>query len=83
MATDTEEEWWRVTANIRAVHDYAHMAGLLYRPTDGLVNIAVTLQPTKFPQELFKLVSEIQPDLNSLVDAVSRDVQFLTESLKK
>ena len=46
------------------------------------MNIAITLQPSKFPQELYDLAWSIQTDLNELIDAVSRDHEFLEESLQ-
>lgn len=88
MATSTDKEWWRDQANVHAIHHYAHMAGLLFKPPgkdgkDAITNIPVTLQPAKFPEELYQLVWQLQPDFNYLLDAVSRDTQFLEESLQK
>ena len=86
MATQAGEEWWRDEDNVLAIQHYAHLAGLLYhlpgRP-GVLGNIPLTLQPANFPKELFQLVWELQPQLNSLVDAVSRDTQFLSDSLSR
>ena len=83
----TAESWWRDPSHVQAVRHYAQMSGLLYRskPLDGnaAVNISVTLQPAKFPKELFDLVWSIQPDLNEVLDAVSRDLQFLEEALRR
>lgn len=90
--SDSEQsgsEWWLDPSNIQTIRHYAHLSGLLYRPPPGTlsdntaVNIAVTLQPRKFPKELFELVWDVQPDLNSLVDSVSRDLGFLQEALRR
>ena len=86
--TPPVSDWWQDPGNIRAIREYAHLAGLLVRSsTDNeenhsAMNIAVTLQPSKFPQELYDLAWSIQTDLNELIDAVSRDHEFLEESLQ-
>ena len=96
-SSDPDTGWWNDPAAIQAVRHYAHTAGLLYclppppPPTSSssrsantaAVNIAVTLQPSKFPKELYELAWAIQPDINSLVDAVSRDLDFLKEALDR
>ena len=94
MATSISEsdtEWWKDPATIQSIRHYAHMSGLLYCPPPSpdtsdatpAVNIAVTLQPSKFPKELFEVVRSLQPEINSLLDAVSRDVDFLKEALSR
>ena len=82
------QRWWESQANIESIRDYAIQQGLLIRasddPKDGrAVNIAVTLFPSKFPQELFELAYSIAPDINDMIDAVSRDHQFLESVLKR
>ncbi len=78
-------EWWEDPANIQAIRHHAHLSGLLYGskdlPLSCAVNMSVTLQPWDFPQELFHRVWSLQPDLNALMDAVSRDTEFLSEAL--
>lgn len=78
-------EWWEDPANVQAIRHHAHLSGLLYGskdlPLSCAVNMSVTLQPWDFPQELFHRVWSLQPDLNALMDAVSRDTEFLSEAL--
>ena len=85
-------EWWQNPHTVQAVRDYAHMAGLLHLSSTStgtgegdkyLTGVPITLQPSKFPQEFFELVWSIQPDLNDLMDAISRDHKFLTEALQR
>lgn len=47
------------------------------------VSIRLTLQPTKFPEELYREVWSIQPVVNELLDTVSRDQEFLEEALDR
>lgn len=94
MATTTtsessDGEWWKDPTTIQAVRQYAQLAGLLYCPlpnsiaNTSTVNVTITLHPSKFPKELYDFVWEIQPHMNSLVDAVSRDHDFLKEALDR
>ena len=80
------KEWFQ--EDLEAIRDCAFISGLLLRsstnPNDFTVkNIAVNITPSPFPAELYQLAVEIQPALNLLVDAVSRDHAFLEESLKR
>ena len=86
-STIESEDWWNGHAVAKSVREFAHLAGLLIRPSStscdqSAVNFNVTLTPTKFPQDLFELVMSIQPDLNLLFDSVSGDLEFLEESLQ-
>lgn len=80
-----ETPWWKDKSNLQAARHYAHLKGLLYRSriaTDNsAVNSPLTLQPCDFPQELYEKIWALQPAVNSLVDAVSRDLGFLEEAL--
>lgn len=86
-ATTDSSPWWRDEANLASVRHYAHMSGLLYRSRvlkdNSAVNITVTLQPWRYPEELFQLVWDVQPDLNAAIDAMSRDLKFLEEALER
>ena len=86
MINGMESEWWQQEQNIVAVRDYAIQNGLLLRATkdpkdDRCVHVALTLVPSRFPEELFHLAHEIQEDINTVIDAVSRDHEFLTSVL--
>ena len=80
------QEWWQDPETVKSIRYYAHVSGLLYHSRNlsenSFVNLPLTLQPWRFPKEVYELVWEIQPHLNSLIDAVSRDTEFLRESLK-
>lgn len=76
--------WWKDTRNIQAVQHYARLKGLLYRSeNNSAVNPPLTLQPYNYPQELYEEIRALQPAVNSLVDAVSRDMEFLEEVLAR
>ena len=88
MESSSAAEWWASHDNIEAIKDYAIQQGLLLKatndPNDGTVtNVSVTLTPSRFPDELFKLAYSIAADINSLVDAISRDTAFLENTLQR
>jgi hypothetical protein len=88
MEPSSKQEWWKSSANISAIKDYAIQQGLLVKATrdpsdETVTNVSVTLTPSLFPRELFDLACSIAADLNSLVDRVSRDEQFLEDSLQR
>lgn len=82
-----EAPWWNDISSLQAARHYSHLNGLLYLHKDIAENSAVngplTLQACKFPQELYEKIWALQPAVNSLVDAVSRDLGFLEEALGK
>ena len=49
----------------------------LYKP------LKFTLSPSPAPKELLEEISFLQPHFNVLVDTLSRDVEFLRETLKR
>ena len=79
--------WWKDRKNIQAAQFYARLKGLILRSDTTAENVAVnyplTLQPHNFPQELYEEMCALQPAVNSLVDAVSRDLEFLEEVLAR
>ena len=81
-------EWWRERANIRAIKDLAAAHGLMIRSSRepgeercGIVSVSIV--PSKFPRELYELACVVQKDFNSLIDAVSKDHDFLTTALDR
>ena len=87
MEPPSTQEWWKASADISAIKDYAIQQGLLVKATsdpsdETVTNVSVTLTPSLFPRELFDLACSIAADLNSLVDAVSRDEKFLENALQ-
>ena len=88
MESPHTQEWWESGANIEAIKDYAIQQGLIVKTSDDpsdetVTNVSVTLTPSLFPKELFGLACSIAVDLNSLVDAVSRDASFLENTLQR
>ena len=79
--------WWEEPSAADTVRSYANLAGLLVQssPSDPTtaMNISTTLVPSKFPREQFDLVIAIQPDLNTLLDKASRDLQFVEETMRR
>ena len=83
-----ENDWWTSKSNIQAIRDFAMLQGLIVKATNhpsdcSVVNVSVTLTPSKFPAELFHLAHNIQRSINTLIDAVSRDDQFLNSVLER
>ena len=81
-------EWWKTESGLTTVRDYAMGNGLLVRasddPTDdSCVPVAVSVLPSKFPEELFQLACAIQQDWNTLVEAISKDHDFLQSVLAR
>ena len=65
--------------------DYAILNGLLFGLRDGAgcTNVSVSLQPAKFPRKLFQKVVSNQEAVNTVVDALSTDHEFLTSVFKE
>lgn len=85
---EDEKDWWTSRENVQAIRDFAIQQGLLMKasrePNERrAVNITVTLTPFKFPAEFFRLACNIQQDINSLIDAISRDEHFLKTVLER
>ncbi len=81
-------EWWEDKKAVKAIRDFAILRGLIKwsssNPCDSLVvNLSVSLTPFKFSRDLFHQARSIQRDINLLVDAISRDYQFLLETLER
>ncbi|XP_064394858.1 glutathione synthetase-like isoform X2 [Halichondria panicea] len=60
-------EWWKDVKAIESIRDFA---------------LLQALTPFKFPTQLFQHARTIQTHINLLVDAVSQDYQFLSDTLK-
>ena len=80
-----KSSWWRDSESVSTAKDYAILDGLLFGRDagKGCTNVSVSLQPAKFPQELFKKVVLNQEAVNTVVDALSTDHEFLTSAFKE
>ena len=81
-------EWWEDERAFEAIRDFVVLHGILKKsshdPGDlNVTNLSVTLTPFHFPEELFHHACSIQTSINSLIDAVSLDIQFLSTVLKR
>lgn len=78
-------EWWDDENTVQTIQDFAFLLGLikLSAKENSLTNVSFSLRPFKFPNELFQHACSIQQHINLLMDAVSQDVQFLSEVLKR
>ncbi len=81
-------EWWKDSKAIESIRDFALLQGILKRSSSKLddltlTNVSVALTPFKFPTQLFQHALTIQTHINLLVDAVSHDYQFLSDTLKR
>ena len=47
------------------------------------LTVNMLAMPTYYPVELFTLGHDVQPGLNTLIDVVSRQHDFLAEALEK
>ena len=50
---------------------------------DAVVPLKLTLRPSPCPLALFAEMCDLQPHFNSLIDNVSRDVEFLRSALER
>ena len=86
--TDLDSRWYENEANLKAVMDLAVYSGLVVKasadPTDFRVcNVSLMAKPSLFPEELFATAQDVQPTLNSVVDAISQDQVFMTTALER
>lgn len=75
--------WWRDGDKAKSARDYALASGLMIAPGGQATNVSITLQPSIFPEELFYQAMSVQTSFNSLVDAISRDTEFLQDVFDK
>ena len=76
--------WWRDPRLLATAKDYAVLNGLLYGSQDGgCTNVSISLQPAAFPHQLFHKVMSNQEAVNTIVDALSKDNEFLTSAFKE
>ncbi|XP_032456942.1 glutathione synthetase-like [Nasonia vitripennis] len=76
---------------VKAAKDWALVNGLVARtsnkleecPTDRVEFVPFTLYPTEFPRSAYESVVSIQPLVNQLMLKVSRDGDFLKETLSE
>ena len=85
-----EVAWHRDPATVSALYDLAVSSGIIKkRSVDSVtdsgaaVSLGVLATPTAFPEDHFSLACDIQPALNSLIDAVSQNHEFLVTALEK
>lgn len=74
-----EGEWWGEEEVLSTLQDYAVCSGLLL-PSGTPLPLSVT--PAAFPQDLYHLARSVQKDVNTVIDAVSRDCAFMKEALQ-
>ena len=75
-----EGEWWGEEEVLSTLQDYAVCSGLLL-PSGTPLPLSVT--PAAFPQDLYHLARSVQKDVNTVIDAVSRDCAFMKEALQR
>ena len=85
---EEEEEgggyWWRNPASVATIIDFALISGCLYRRNgEGCTTVSLSLQPAKFPEELYHKAVSIQMAINTVVDAVSMDDEVLGSAFEK
>ena len=81
-------EWWQDEANIRSIKDLAASRGMVVRSSKDVgeercSTVSVSIVPSKYPKELYELACTVQKDFNDLIEAVSKDHEFLTAALGK
>ena len=81
---DEVQHWWKDAASVATARDFALLTGLLFQPDgNGCHNLPVSLQPTKFPEQLFHKAFRVQEAMNTVVDALSSDHEALSSAFKK
>ena len=86
MDAEKREKWWDDAASLVAVQQMVHLNSVLMRPSTKTIqpsNVSVTLEPSLFPLEQYQYVSGLQTVLNELVDAVSRDHDFIVQTFER
>lgn len=80
--------WYNDPDTVRALYDLAIVSGALVKPSTEVADSCAALtvnmlaMPTYYPVELFTLGHDVQPGLNTLIDVVSRQHDFLAEALE-
>ena len=80
-----KSSWWRDPESVATAKDYAILNGLLFgrRDGEGCTNVSISLQPAKFPRELFQKAVSNQEAVNTIVDVLSTDYEFLASAFKE
>ena len=87
--SDEASEWYKDQGHIRAIFDLAICSGIIMKPPvdavdpSAAVAVSILATPSYFPKELFVHAEDIQPGLNSLIDTVSRQHDFIAGALEK
>ena len=85
--TAEEEEgryWWRDPASLATARDFALLSGI-FKIADGdeSLILPISLRPAKFPEDLFHKAVKLQTAINTIVDAISSDHEFLNAAFEK
>ena len=85
---DQEEEekrkWWNDQTSVATARDHAILSGLLFGYRNGgFDNVSISLQPAKFPRELFHKAMSIQEAVNTIIDKLSVDNEFLASAFEE
>ena len=86
MDLETRQKWWTNAESLVAVQQLVHMNSVLIRPSPDASqpnNLSVTLEPSLFPINQYQYVFGLQNILNELIDAVSRDHDFIVKTFER
>ena len=89
VAEEVKEEegggnWWRDPASIATVRGFALLSGIAEQcDGGGCTTVPLSLQPAKFPKELYHKAVSIQMAINTVVDAMSMDDEVLSSAFEK
>ena len=82
-------EWYRDPQTVNIIYCLAISNGIIKKISPdvpeaskaGMVRVMVT--PSPYPLDQYSLAQEVQPEFNSLVDAISHRHEFLSSALEK
>ncbi len=88
MDLETRQKWWTNAESLVAVQQLVHMNSVLYiipsaPDASQPNNLSVTLEPSLFPINQYQYVFGLQNILNELIDAVSRDHDFIVKTFER
>ncbi len=86
MDLETRQKWWKNVESLVAVQQLVHVNSVFVRPSPVTIqpnNAPVSLQPSLFPINQYQYVWGLQNVLNELIDAVSRDHDFIVKTFER
>ena len=74
---------WKDGPTFETIKFFAYTNSIMINSETGLCNVSIAVKPSPFPRDQFEFVSRIQTNLNSILDTISRDHQFLLDTFSE